>query len=98
MQNIHRKSLHAQNADATQTVAGGWVLILPVSAHLKFWVLCVCCRSYHMECLTPPIDAVPVEEWFCPECEANNRTSSKPSEDVNQSAIRDLSFLKKQSD
>lgn len=35
------------------------------------------CR-YHMECLTPPLDAVPVEEWFCPECEANNRHSSKP--------------------
>lgn len=30
---------------------------------------------YHMECLTPPLDAVPVEEWFCPECIANNRTS-----------------------
>ncbi len=28
-----------------------------------------------MECLTPPLDAVPVEEWFCPECIANNRTS-----------------------
>lgn len=32
-----------------------------------------------MECLTPPLDSVPVEEWFCPECEATNRRSSKPS-------------------
>uniref|UniRef100_A0A3B5A7S2 PHD and ring finger domains 1 n=1 Tax=Stegastes partitus TaxID=144197 RepID=A0A3B5A7S2_9TELE len=36
-----------------------------------------CDAGYHMECLTPPLDSVPVEEWFCPECEANNRNSSK---------------------
>ncbi|XP_037539335.1 PHD and RING finger domain-containing protein 1 [Nematolebias whitei] len=35
-----------------------------------------CDAGYHMECLTPPLDSVPVEEWFCPECEANNRHSS----------------------
>uniref|UniRef100_A0A3B3ZQJ4 PHD and ring finger domains 1 n=1 Tax=Periophthalmus magnuspinnatus TaxID=409849 RepID=A0A3B3ZQJ4_9GOBI len=35
-----------------------------------------CDAGYHMECLTPPLDAVPVEEWFCPECEANNHQSS----------------------
>ncbi|XP_039519055.1 PHD and RING finger domain-containing protein 1 isoform X2 [Pimephales promelas] len=34
-----------------------------------------CDAGYHMECLTPPLDAVPVEEWFCPECVASNRTS-----------------------
>lgn len=33
---------------------------------------------YHMECLTPPIHSVPVEEWFCPQCESNSRRSSKP--------------------
>ncbi|XP_029378045.1 PHD and RING finger domain-containing protein 1 isoform X1 [Echeneis naucrates] len=32
-----------------------------------------CDAGYHMECLTPPLDSVPVEEWFCPGCEANNR-------------------------
>ncbi|KAK3526612.1 hypothetical protein QTP70_030753 [Hemibagrus guttatus] len=32
-----------------------------------------CDAGYHMECLTPPLDAVPVEEWFCPECAPNNR-------------------------
>ncbi|XP_062245451.1 PHD and RING finger domain-containing protein 1 [Platichthys flesus] len=32
-----------------------------------------CDAGYHMECLTPPLASVPVEEWFCPECEANNR-------------------------
>uniref|UniRef100_A0A673MZP8 PHD and RING finger domain-containing protein 1-like n=1 Tax=Sinocyclocheilus rhinocerous TaxID=307959 RepID=A0A673MZP8_9TELE len=34
-----------------------------------------CDDGYHMECLTPPLDTVPVEEWFCPVCIAHNRTS-----------------------
>ncbi|KAJ3596265.1 hypothetical protein NHX12_002674 [Muraenolepis orangiensis] len=48
-----------------------------------------CDAGYHMECLSPPLDAVPVEEWFCPECETTNRQSSKPTvdDDVNQSAV-----------
>ncbi|KAI8499559.1 PHD and RING finger domain-containing protein 1 [Branchiostoma belcheri] len=32
-------------------------------------LLCDSCDAgYHMECLTPPLDAVPIEEWFCPQC------------------------------
>ena len=27
---------------------------------------------YHCECLSPPLEHVPVEEWFCPECAAMN--------------------------
>uniref|UniRef100_A0A914VP81 PHD and RING finger domain-containing protein 1 n=1 Tax=Plectus sambesii TaxID=2011161 RepID=A0A914VP81_9BILA len=27
-----------------------------------------CDNGYHMECLTPPLNAVPLHEWFCPEC------------------------------
>ncbi|KAI4885033.1 hypothetical protein NFI96_017710 [Prochilodus magdalenae] len=44
-----------------------------------------CDAGYHMECLTPPLDAVPVEEWFCPECAANNRSTRivRSSEDEN---------------
>ncbi|XDV52589.1 hypothetical protein PO909_021306 [Leuciscus waleckii] len=41
-----------------------------------------CDAGYHMECLTPPLDAVPVEEWFCPECIASNRTSG--SEQISE--------------
>uniref|UniRef100_A0AAZ1X8F5 RING-type domain-containing protein n=1 Tax=Oreochromis aureus TaxID=47969 RepID=A0AAZ1X8F5_OREAU len=44
----------------------------------KYVFIYVLFYRYHMECLTPPLDSVPVEEWFCPECEANNRNSSKP--------------------
>ncbi|XP_007571847.1 PHD and RING finger domain-containing protein 1 isoform X1 [Poecilia formosa] len=42
-----------------------------------------CDAGYHMECLTPPLDAVPVEEWFCPECEANNRQSRGSAEEIS---------------
>ncbi|MGH0148096.1 UNVERIFIED_CONTAM: hypothetical protein FKN15_011907 [Acipenser sinensis] len=31
-----------------------------------------CDAGYHMECLNPPLNAVPVEEWFCPECAVQN--------------------------
>ncbi|XP_019749721.1 PHD and RING finger domain-containing protein 1 isoform X2 [Hippocampus comes] len=41
-----------------------------------------CDAGYHMECLTPPLDTVPVEEWFCPECVANNNSGS--GEEQNQ--------------
>ncbi|XP_016114965.1 PHD and RING finger domain-containing protein 1-like [Sinocyclocheilus grahami] len=41
-----------------------------------------CDDGYHMECLTPPLDAVPVEEWFCPVCIAHNRTSG--SEQISE--------------
>ncbi|XP_035858914.1 PHD and RING finger domain-containing protein 1 isoform X2 [Sander lucioperca] len=42
-----------------------------------------CDAGYHMECLTPPLDSVPVEEWFCPECEANNRHSRGSAEELS---------------
>ncbi|XP_051239500.1 PHD and RING finger domain-containing protein 1 isoform X2 [Dicentrarchus labrax] len=42
-----------------------------------------CDAGYHMECLTPPLDSVPVEEWFCPECVANNRHSRGSAEEVS---------------
>lgn len=34
-----------------------------------------CDRGYHLECLTPPMTAVPIEEWFCPDC--TNRTNNR---------------------
>ncbi|KAM8892972.1 uncharacterized protein phrf1 isoform 2-T3 [Spinachia spinachia] len=42
-----------------------------------------CDAGYHMECLTPPLDSVPVEEWFCPGCEASNRRSRASADDVS---------------
>ncbi|XP_042267255.1 PHD and RING finger domain-containing protein 1 isoform X2 [Thunnus maccoyii] len=42
-----------------------------------------CDAGYHTDCLTPPLDAVPVEEWFCPECQANNRHSRGSAEELS---------------
>ena len=37
-------------------------------------LLCDGCDSgYHLECLTPPLTEVPIEEWFCPECSQNSQ-------------------------
>ncbi|VDI70252.1 PHD and RING finger domain-containing protein 1, partial [Mytilus galloprovincialis] len=27
-----------------------------------------CDQGYHCECLNPPLQEIPVEEWFCPDC------------------------------
>jgi len=27
--------------------------------------------SYHLECLTPPLDDIPEGDWYCSHCEAN---------------------------
>lgn len=37
--------------------------------------MAVCCR-YHCECLNPPLQEIPVEEWFCPDC-AQTETGMK---------------------
>ena len=29
-----------------------------------------CDGAAHAECLTPPLDAVPEDDWFCPQCTA----------------------------
>ncbi|KAM9376337.1 uncharacterized protein phrf1 [Pholidichthys leucotaenia] len=42
-----------------------------------------CDAGYHMECLTPPLNSVPVEEWFCPECEASNRNPRGSAEELS---------------
>lgn len=36
-----------------------------------------CDFGYHMECLDPPLETVPIEEWFCPECSAAAAASTQ---------------------
>ena len=48
---------------------------------------CLQFSRYHMECLDPPLDRVPVEEWFCPDCEPplrpqRRRSSTRVDDDV----------------
>lgn len=35
-----------------------------------------CDNGYHMECLYPPLEYVPIEEWYCPECAPQYRRVS----------------------
>ncbi|KAJ8298593.1 hypothetical protein KUTeg_022653 [Tegillarca granosa] len=47
-------------------------------------LLCDGCDSgYHCECLDPPLDTIPVEEWFCPECAELNRPDQRAAEVVD---------------
>uniref|UniRef100_H3HDM4 PHD-type domain-containing protein n=1 Tax=Phytophthora ramorum TaxID=164328 RepID=H3HDM4_PHYRM len=43
-----------------------------VDDHYSLLILCdgkKCKREYHMNCLSPPLVAVPPGDWFCPDCE-----------------------------
>ena len=42
-----------------------------------------CSRGYHMRCLSPPLSAVPDDEWLCPIC-----TLHAPSKSVPEAADR----------
>jgi len=36
-----------------------------------------CNKEYHITCLSPPLDAIPEGEWFCPDCSSPRKTRSK---------------------
>ena len=44
--------------------------------------------SYHMECLTPPLEFVPIEEWYCPTC-SNQQEGYENPEDLPQEGHRE---------
>nr|XP_003700397.2 PREDICTED: uncharacterized protein LOC100882431 isoform X1 [Megachile rotundata] len=48
-----------------------------------------CDCGYHLECLNPPLDEVPVEEWFCPECSQNSQSDAEAVE-IDVDEIPDL--------
>ncbi|XP_008592048.1 PREDICTED: PHD and RING finger domain-containing protein 1 isoform X2 [Galeopterus variegatus] len=45
-----------------------------------------CDAGYHMECLDPPLQEVPVDEWFCPEC-------TGPAADAGSTSEEEVSLL-----
>lgn len=51
-----------------------------------------CDLGYHLECLDPPLTRVPIEEWFCPDCQALNATSNTAIE-VCQVDGKDVTFI-----
>ncbi|KAM5247365.1 PHD and RING finger domain-containing protein 1 isoform 2-T2 [Ctenodactylus gundi] len=49
-----------------------------------------CDAGYHMECLDPPLQEVPVDEWFCPECAA---PGTAPAADAGPVTEEEVSLL-----
>lgn len=49
-----------------------------------------CDAGYHMECLDPPLQEVPVDEWFCPECAT---PGTGPAADVTPVSEEEVSLL-----
>ncbi|XP_058382103.1 LOW QUALITY PROTEIN: PHD and RING finger domain-containing protein 1 [Diceros bicornis minor] len=49
-----------------------------------------CDAGYHMECLEPPLQEVPVNEWFCPECAA---PGAAPATDAGLVSQEEVSLL-----
>ena len=37
-----------------------------------------CDNGYHMDCLNPPMEYVPIEDWFCPQCDGTQATATLP--------------------
>uniref|UniRef100_A0A8C3VYK3 PHD and ring finger domains 1 n=1 Tax=Catagonus wagneri TaxID=51154 RepID=A0A8C3VYK3_9CETA len=46
-----------------------------------------CDAGYHMECLEPPLQEVPVDEWFCPECAASGAASAADAGPVSEEEV-----------
>ncbi|CAG7835859.1 unnamed protein product [Allacma fusca] len=44
-----------------------------------------CDLGYHLECLEPPMEFVPIEDWYCPTCQTQRQTQT---EDVVQRPSR----------
>ncbi|CAG0897493.1 unnamed protein product [Darwinula stevensoni] len=51
-------------------------------------LLCDSCDAgYHLDCLNPPLNAVPLEEWFCPDCieiNASHLATTLDPDEINQ--------------
>ncbi|XP_025308348.3 PHD and RING finger domain-containing protein 1 isoform X1 [Canis lupus dingo] len=46
-----------------------------------------CDAGYHMECLDPPLQEVPVDEWFCPECAAPGAAADADAGPVSEEEV-----------
>ncbi|PIK48684.1 putative PHD and RING finger domain-containing protein 1 [Apostichopus japonicus] len=55
------------------------------SNHEDRLLLCDGCnQGYHCECLEPPLESIPVEEWFCPNCAPTHQVSDESSDDEGE--------------
>merc|ERR1712198_218212 len=49
-----------------------------------------CDLGFHMECLTPPLTRVPIEEWFCPDCTTLNSSQCSGEKEIGATELIDL--------
>ena len=45
---------------------------------------CGCSFAYHLQCMVPPLTAVPADDWFCPECLGDDCRSSVTDESIGE--------------
>lgn len=43
-----------------------------------------CAIGYHIDCLNPPLEAIPEEDWFCPKCCNESSIKSSPPSAVGK--------------
>nr|CAI5853739.1 unnamed protein product [Callosobruchus analis] len=56
-------------------------------------ILCdECDDGYHLTCLKPPLESVPDEEWYCPECKNDNSEIVKAGERLKETKKRKRAF------
>lgn len=52
-------------------------------------LLCDACDlGYHCECLSPPLQSVPIEEWYCPDCAPDHAPDE--DESLSEGALEDF--------
>lgn len=49
-----------------------------------------CDLGYHLECLDPPMETVPVDEWYCPDCIHANTSHLAEEVDIQDGELVDL--------
>ncbi|XP_053923378.1 LOW QUALITY PROTEIN: PHD and RING finger domain-containing protein 1 [Cuculus canorus] len=49
-----------------------------------------CDAGYHMECLNPPLNEVPVDEWFCPACAPTGVSLAADADHVSEEEVAAL--------
>ncbi|XP_069696612.1 serine/arginine repetitive matrix protein 2 isoform X2 [Periplaneta americana] len=49
-----------------------------------------CDLGYHLECLDPPMDTVPLDEWFCPDCVLSNSVQLAEEVDIQDGELMAL--------
>ncbi|CAG0918121.1 unnamed protein product [Notodromas monacha] len=50
-----------------------------------------CDAGYHLECLNPPLSRVPIEEWYCPDCDpVERRTRFAREAGINEAELLSL--------